>query len=278
MASMRTIVLVARKEVRDALRNRWFVLFAVAFAVIALAMSKLALDRSVASGFAGYGRTAASLVNLVMLIVPMLGLTLGATSLTAERESGTLAVLMAQPLKRRDVLLGKYAGLALVLLGAVALGFGLAGVTAATRGGAIDPTAYARVVLFAMLLALVMLSLGVLISAAVRRVATAHAVALFAWLGLVLFGDLGLMGTAMTMRLGVGGLFTLTLANPVETYKIAAVGAITGALDVLGPAGLYAMRTYGTGLVPLLAVILMAWILLPLLGALRVFDRKALVC
>ena len=123
----RVIAIVARKEVRDALRNRWFLLYAAAFAVLALALSRLSLGDTSAAGFAGFGRTAASLVNLVLLVVPLMGLTLGAASLAGERERGTLPMLLAQPVTRREVLLGKYAGLAQAQGAALALGFGLAG-------------------------------------------------------------------------------------------------------------------------------------------------------
>ena len=105
--TLRAVMLIARKEVRDALRNRWFLLYAAAFAGLAHALSRLALDGASLAGFAGFGRTAASLVTLVLLIVPLMGLTLGAASIAGERERGTLSTLLAQPIARVDVLLGK---------------------------------------------------------------------------------------------------------------------------------------------------------------------------
>ncbi len=270
------IALVARKEVRDALRNRWFLLYAAAFAVLALALSRLSLGDTSAAGFAGFGRTAASLVNLVLLVVPLMGLTLGAASLAGERERGTLPMLLAQPVTRREVLFGKFAGLALALGAALALGFGLAGGLVGLRGGSVEAGSYARVIGLALLLALAMLAVGLLISAAARRVGAATGVALFVWLVLVFLGDLGLMGTAMTLRLDIRTLFGLTLLNPLETYKIAAIGAITGGLDVLGPAGVYATRTYGDGLGALLAGVLIVWIVAPLVASSWIFEERGI--
>jgi len=267
---------IARKEVRDALRNRWFVLYAAAFAGLALMFARLALGDAATAGLAGFGRTAASLVNLVLLVVPLMGLTLGAGSLAGERERGTLALLLAQPVTRREVLGGKFAGLALALGSALALGFGLAGAAVAIGGGAVDAGAYVRVVGFAMLLALAMLAVGVLISSAARRMGTATGVALFVWLTLVFVGDLGLMGTALTLRLDVSTLLALAVLNPLETFKIAAVGAITGTLDALGPAGVYATRTFGDGLVGLLAAVLVAWTVLPLIGSASIFEKRGI--
>ena len=272
----RVIALVARKEVRDALRNRWFLLYAAGFAVLALALARLSLGDGSAAGFSGFGRTAASLVNLVILIVPLMGLTLGAGSLAGERERGTLATLLAQPLTRREVLLGKFVGLALALSAALALGFGLAGLAVGRAGGAVGVGAYATLVGFTGLLALAMLAMGLFISSLSRQVGAATGVALFTWLGLVFLGDLGLMGTAMTLRMDVGTLLALALVNPLESFKIAAISGITGSLDVLGPAGAYASRSFGAGLLPLLAGLLLAWSLLPLLAAGWIFDARGI--
>jgi Cu-processing system permease protein len=268
------ILVLTQKELRDARRNRWFVLYAVAFAGLALALAWLALSGVGTYGLAGFGRTAASLINLVLLIVPLMGLTLGALSLAGERERGTLLYILAQPVTQVEVLLGKLLGLALALLAALVLGFGLSGLLIAWQGGMTQASSYLTLVLLAFLLALASLSLGLLISAAVRKGATAIGLALFLWLLLVFFGDLGLMGTALVMRLRIGDLFTLALLNPLQVFKMAAILAIRGGLEVLGPAGLYALRTYGERLMSVLVIILIAWTILPLTFTYMAFRRR----
>lgn len=271
------IFTLTQKELRDARRNRWFVLYTMAFAGLALALAWLALSGVGTYGLAGFGRTGASLINLVLLIIPLMGLTLGALSLAGERENGTLIYLMTQPLAQTEMLLGKFLGLALAMLVALILGFGLSGVLIAWQGGATEATDYLTLVLLAFTLALASLSLGFLISAAVTRSATAVGLALFVWLLLVFFGDLGLMGTALVMRLEIGQLFGLALLNPLQIFKMAAILAIRSNLEVLGPAGIYAVRTYGSQLMPLLVVILLAWAIIPLSITYLVFRRKGVL-
>jgi hypothetical protein len=43
---------------------------------------------------------------------------------------------------------------------------------------------------------------------------------------------------------------------------------------VLGPAGIYALRTHGTNLMPLLVALLAAWTILPLTGTYLVFQKR----
>ena len=163
--SLKTVWIIAEKELRDALRNRWFVLYTLAFMGLSLAFSYLALAGAGIVGFAGFGRTAAGLINLVLLIVPLMALTIGAQSMAGEEEQGTLSYLLAQPISRWELFLGKYLGLALSLLASLTLGFGVAGLVMALNGtGAADPDVYVRLVVLAYLLSLTMLSVGMLVS------------------------------------------------------------------------------------------------------------------
>lgn len=273
-----TVVLtLAQKELRDSLRNRWFLLYTGAFTALALALSALGLSGSDIAGFAGFGRTAASLINLVMLIVPLMALTVGAQSLAGEQERGSLTYLLAQPVDRAEVLLGKYLGLALAMLAALTLGFGTSGLVIVLNGGdTAEPGVYLQLVALAFVLALVMLSIGFLISAFSRKASVAVGVALFLWLGFVFFGDLGLMGAAVALKsqLSIGNLFAVSLINPLQVFKTAAVLDIHTTLDMLGPAGIYAVRTYGDSLMMLLLGILSGWVVLPALISYARFSRK----
>jgi Cu-processing system permease protein len=172
------------------------------------------------------------------------------------------------------VKLGKNLGLAIALFSALLLGFGIRGVLIAVQGGSAEIILYLLMVLLAFMLALVSLSFGFLISSPVRKLSTAISIALFIWLLLLIFGDLGIMGTSMVLKLGVGQLFTLTMLNPMQIFKIAAILNISGSLEVLGPPGIYALRTYGTPLLPGLIAVPLAWALLPMTLAFYAFRRS----
>lgn len=274
LMEMRIITTLLKKEINDSLNNRWFILYAGAFTGLALLFSWLSLSGTGYSGFAGFGRTAASLVNLVLLVVPLMALTIGAGSLSHERERGTLHYLLAQPVNRSEVLLGKYLGLAASLLGALALGFGLSGMVIAGRGGQADAGSYLLLALFSFALALGMLSLGFLVSVLVRKAAVATGIALFLWLALVFIGDLGLMGTTLAFKLPIQALFDLALLNPLQVFKMSALMSINATLDVLGPAGIYAIQTYRDSLTWLFLGSLLAWIVLPLFAAYAIFANR----
>ena len=126
---------IAQRALRDALRNKWLWFYAVGFGALAFALAQAGMASSGYAGLGGFGRTAASLVNALLLFVPLIGLTVGAGVIAGERERGTLLYLLAQPVNRAEIFFGKALGAALAVLAALALGFGLAGIGLASAGG-----------------------------------------------------------------------------------------------------------------------------------------------
>ena len=86
-------------------------------------------------------------------------------------------------------------------------------------------------------------------------------------LGVAFLGDLGVMGTAVATNMPVSALFLSAVLNPVEAFRLAALTAFSGSLDVLGPAGQYAVDTFADSLDWMLFVVVSAWVALPAAAA-----------
>jgi Cu-processing system permease protein len=258
-----SVFLIMSKELRDTRRSRWFILLAVIFAGLALAVSLLGMSALGAIGVGGFGRTTASLLNLVVLVVPLMGLLLSALSVAGEREHGTLLSLLAQPVLIEEVFLGKFLGLAAALVSTIFCGFGLAAMVIAQQGGMTQIGGYVLLVGSTALFGLGYLSLGFLIAALTRKTATAVASALFVWLASVLLCDLGLIGTSIVLQLSPRGLLWLSLANPPQVYKLVVMEGIQRSLESLGPCGLYATEVLGSWLPLALTATLVLWAIVP---------------
>lgn len=271
----RTLIFtIARKEVRDAIRGRWFWLYAIGFATLATVLASVALPGSQVAGYAGFGRTAASLVALVQLIVPLMGLVLGAQSLAGQSERGTLRFLLSHPVNRTEAFLGTYLGLAVALFATATIGFGAAGFVTALRSSTADAGSFIRIALLSWVLAAISLGIGMLISALTRKAGAALGIAVFVWLTVTFLGDLGLMATSIATNMPVDALFLSALLNPVEAFRLASLMGFAGSLDVLGPAGSYAIDRFGDGLDTLLLGTLAAWVVLPAAVAGWSFTRR----
>ena len=266
---------ITQKELRDAMRNRWFIVFTIAFAGLALALSALTQPTGTQLRAMSYSRTAANLINLVLLFVPLIGPPRGSTDLAGGRATGALVQQWEPAVGRIEVRLGNYFGLAGALLATLTMGFGVAGAALVIQRSLQDAASYLMTVVLSYLLALAMLSLGTLMSTLSRKTTTALGGALFLWLFLVFIGDLGIMGTAIATQMSIQAVFFVAILNPLQMFKIASILTIQANLEVLGPAGLYATDQFGALLPILLIGLLLLWIVLPLLGAMPLFARQA---
>jgi Cu-processing system permease protein len=272
---IRNIATVGGRELREAVRSRWFILYTLAFALLGLGISYVSAAGAGGVGLSGFGRTTAGLINLVLLVVPLMALTAGAGSVASDRERGMLAYLLAQPVSRVEVLMGKYLGLAIALLACLCLGLGLCAGILAWKGEATHPASIVWLAALSFGLALGMLSLGMLVSVLVRKASVAVGTAIFLWLTLVFISDLALMAGAIAMRLRIEQLLALSLLNPLQVFKMWSLHAVDSTLDVLGPAGLYAVDEFGPWLHLIFGACMLAWIVLPLAAAAAIFSRRS---
>jgi Cu-processing system permease protein len=240
-----TVRLLAAKELRDALRNRWFIAYGVSLVTLSLALATFVLASAAYGPATGFGRTAAGIINVMLLLVPLMGLTLGALSLAGERERGSLDFWLSQPLETIEVYLGKALGLGLALAAVVSAGFGTSGLLLGIAGSTRSPFTLLLLTGLTILLGWASLAIGLCVSARAARATTAVSIAVALWLVLVLVSSLGVMGTALVVRLSPLWLLATALANPVESYRIVALRLLSGSLELLGPAGLYAQDTLG---------------------------------
>jgi Cu-processing system permease protein len=122
------ILTIAGKEFRDRMRNRWVLAVALVFTVFSLAIAYFGGAQQGTVGFRSIEFTIASLVSLVIYLIPLIALLLGFDAIVGERERGSLDLLLSLPITRLELLLGKYLGLAAALTLSTLAGFGLVAV------------------------------------------------------------------------------------------------------------------------------------------------------
>jgi Cu-processing system permease protein len=275
---MNAVFLCARHELLLAVRSRWLQLFAVVFAALALVVSSAGYILSGGYGLQDFARTAASLVQLVLLIVPLTALCFGALALTPER--GAAEMLFAQPVSRTSILAGRYLGLFVSLVAAQAIGFGLAGLVLQGQSGESGLGTFVALVAISLVLTAVFLSIAALLAQArAARRARVLALALVVWFVAVVLYDVAVLAVASLLRSGTASrlLITAVLVNPADAGRTMALMAVEGTA-AFGAASAALLRfTGGAGYAILFASMsLLAWIIGPLLIAARRLSRADL--
>lgn len=269
--------LVAARELREAMRSRWFILAAACFLVLSLGLSWLGLAGAQRSGLAGFDRTTASLLNLALLFVPLITLSLGGLGIAGELEDGSLAMLLSQPITRAEAYAGKYVGLLAAVAASVCAGFGATGVIVAVAAGGGNAAVFFALVALTLLLGAATLAIGTLLSVALRGRARVVGAAFAVWLVLVYLSDLGTIGLVVARNLGPAQVFVLAVLNPVQQARVLGTMALAPRLDILGPAGLFGIDRFGSlGLSLLLGAALVATTAIPLAAGYAIFRKTAI--
>lgn len=270
---MPAVLTLATKEVREGIRNRWVLATTLLLAALALT---LALLGSAPTGTLGASRldvVTVSLASLTIFLVPLIALLLSHDAIAGEAERGTLPLLLAYPVSRGSVILGKFTGQLGILAFATVLGYGAAALAVGWNLGAEAWRAFAAMVGASILLGAVFLALGLLASTLVRQRSTAGGVAIGLWLLFVLLYDMAFLGLLVASgghRLPPLLIDALLALNPTDAYRLLTLG-MAGAGDLTG-IGALAGHTALTP--PVLVAVLLGWTAAPLALATFVFARR----
>ncbi|KWV56879.1 hypothetical protein AS026_32210 [Rhizobium altiplani] len=275
---MNNILIIARKEIQEGLRNRWVIAVTLLLASLALTLSFLG---SAPTGNVGAGRldiVIVSLASLTIFLVPLIALLLSHDAIVGELERGTLLLLLSYPVARSQIVFGKFLAHILILSFATLLGYGAAGlalVVAGTPTTADSWTAFGAMIGSSILLGSVFTAIGYLVSATVSQRSTAGGIALGVWLFFVIIYDMGLLGAIVSTK-GVGfspGLLSILLmANPTDAYRLLNLGSETaGSVSALS--GIAASSKLSP---TVLMASLALWVAVPLSLAMLRFSRREL--
>lgn len=276
MKSLRSVLwLCARYELLLAIRSRWLQTFAAVFAGLALAVAGAGYILSGGYGVQDFSRTAASLVQVVLLLVPLAALVFGGLALTPDR--GGAELLYSQPVPRAAILIGRMLGVWLALSAAELIGFGMAGVLMQAQAGLDGLWRYAALVMTAVTITGVFLAIATLLASVNSgRRTRVLASALVVWFVTVVLFDVAALGIASLLRSGSASrvLISATLINPVDAARTGALLAIEGTA-AFGAASLALLRfTGGMGMAATaIGLSLGAWFVAPLWLAARALSR-----
>lgn len=186
---MAGILTVCRKELSDHFGSkRYLILFVLIVLISGVSAYRGAefIRNNTQAGFLAIFSGGFSFVQVIIFFGPIVGLALGFDAINKERTSGTLSVLLSQPIFRDSVINGKF------LAGATALAILTVSTIAITCGVAIPIVGFgptleqaSSIVLFSLLTILYLafwLSLGVLFSVLTKKVSTSTLASVAVWL------------------------------------------------------------------------------------------------
>jgi Cu-processing system permease protein len=259
-----TAAKVFRYELQDLRRSRWIVGYALLLLLLTDALLR----------FGGAGtRAVLSLMNVVLVFVPLVSLLFGTMYLYNARDF--IELLLAQPVGRRSLFAGLYGGLAVPLAAGFLLGVGLPFLWGGGGDGSVAGP-LATLLGAGVLLTLVFTALAFLASLLFEDRAKGLGAAILVWLAATALYDALLVLVATTfsdypLELPLIGL---TLLNPVDLGRVFLLLQLDTAA-LLGYTGAVFERFFGTMLGAATAACALAlWCAGPLALAQRRFRTK----
>jgi len=275
---MKAILVIARKEIQEGLRNRWVLAATLLLAGLSLSLTLLGSAPTGNVGAAALDVVIVSLSSLTIFLLPLIALLISHDAIIGEMERGTMILLLSYPIARTHVILGKFLGHVTILGFATLVGYGAAAVALVVSGAAVSAqswSAFASMLGTSVLLGAVFVALGYAASSLVRQRGTAAGIAVGIWLLLVLVFDMALLGVLVVDQgrmISSGVLNLLLFFNPTDLYRLSNLTG-TNVSQFAGMTGLAGSVGHSFGV---LVAAMAAWVALPLGLAIVVFGRREL--
>jgi ABC-2 type transport system permease protein len=242
---MTQLLQVARADIEESIRARWFLVYAVVFGGIMVGLFVSGLTESRIMGFTGLSRLLVTYLQITMAILPIFMLITTVRSVVGDREAGVFEYILSLPVGIGSWYWGKLAGRFLVVFLPV-FGAMVAGVIWGMVQGAIIP--WFQVLFYTGLLASLawcFLGIGMLVSTLSRSTDVAQGAAFTIWLVLLLFLDLILLGALIQEGLPAETAVGIALANPLQAFRTSSMLLFDPQLVLLGPSAYVILDNFG---------------------------------
>lgn len=242
---MNDFFLTAKLDIAESLRSRWFFVYTLVFGSLVVGLFVSGVTESRVMGFSGLSRLLVAYLQITMAILPLFVLLTTVRSVAGDRESGAFEYMLSLPVGAGSWFWGRFAGRFLVVFVPVAVSM-LGAVAWAMLNGIEVP--WVQVVLytgFLVSLAACFLGIGMLLSTLARTSDMATGAALMAWLVLLLFMDLILLGMLISSGFDSETVIALALANPLQVFRTASMLLFDPQLVLLGSSAYVILDRFG---------------------------------
>lgn len=248
----------------DLVRNRWLIIYTIFFILITLGLLLITSD---------FTKVIISLSNITLVISPLIGIMYGVMYYYSSSEF--LTFLLAQPLSRKSIFSGFFAGIACTLSLSLLIGIGL---PLLLYGVAFSPEfkTFAIVLTMAVILSVVFSLIAFIIALRHNNRIKGFGVAIFTWLFFaVVYDGIFLLLLLIFRDYPLENLtLILTMANPIDLARI----LVLMNLDIsamMGYTGAVLESFFGkSGGTVIISFILFLWISLPFAWIIKLIDRK----
>ncbi len=217
------ILTVAKREIKMGFRNSWTYSFLILLTIFTIAILLL---QSGVTATQGYTDLTGTVINMILYLLPLTTLLLGGFSATEEKENGQWGLLSTYPITGYAFLLGKWLGLAIILLTMIFFSFGLAGLLILLFGQGLSMHTFIFFLLFSTVIALLYLSIAIFIGAIAKNRWQSLVGGITIWFVTIVIWPLliiSILSHLPSYQFVQPALQMLTILNPAEFIRVFSV-------------------------------------------------------
>ena len=275
---MKNLYLIAFLDLKESIRAKWFVVYSLVFGGLIALFFIAGVTESQVMGFSGLSRLLLMYIQITIVILPIFILITTVRSISGDRDSHVLEYMLSFPISLKQYYWGKVIGRFITVFLPVFFAMVIAIVYGAFKGAAIPWNIFFLYsgLLFAMTSAF--LGIAFFISSFVKSSEVALGLSFFIWIFLLAFIDIALISLMMQERMSSGLIIFISLINPMEIFRVAAISLFDPQLTVMGPVAFYILDSMDQTAFVLVSIIypLILGLLFAFVGY-KIFEKKDLV-
>ncbi len=252
---MKNLSLIAYLDLKESIRAKWFLVYSLVFGGLIALFFLAGVTQSQVMGFSGLSRLLLMYIQITIIILPIFILITTVRSISADRDNHILEYMLSFPISLRAYYWGKVIGRFITVFMPVFLAMVFAIIYGFSIGASIPWDIFLLYTGLLFSLSSAFLGIAFFVSAFVKSSEVALGIAFFIWIFLLAFIDIALISVMLQNRVNDGVIISISLLNPMEVFRVAAISLFDPELTVMGPVAFYILDTINQKVFVLLSVL-----------------------
>lgn len=232
---MNHLALIAFLDVKESLRARWFLVYSIVFGGLIALFFIAGVTQSQVMGFSGLSRLLLMYIQVTIVILPIFILITTVRSISGDRDTHILEYMLSFPISLSHYYWGKFIGRFATVFIPVLFAMVFALIVGLFKDAPLPMALFSLYSGLLFSLSVAFLGIAFVISSMVKSSEIALGLSFFVWITLLAFIDIALISLMMQNRLSEELIIGLSLINPMEVFRVAAISLFDPELTVMGP-------------------------------------------
>ncbi|MCF6309589.1 MAG: ABC transporter permease [Sulfurimonas sp.] len=240
---MKNLSLIAYLDLKESIRAKWFLVYSLVFGGLIALFFIAGVTESQVMGFSGLSRLLLMYIQITIVILPIFILITTVRSISGDRDNHILEYMLSFPISLKQYYWGKIIGRFITVYLPVLFAMIIAIIYGAFKGAEIPWSIFFLYTGLLFALSSAFLGIAFFISSFVKSSEVALGIAFFIWIFLLAFIDIALISLMMQERFSTELIITISMMNPMEIFRVAAISLFDPELTVMGPVAYYILDT-----------------------------------